>query len=316
MGTTEADVSVLIPSYRRPLMTLAAVEWACSTRAGEILVSDDASNDDTLETLQSVRDGRLRIVAQPLNLGLWRNHFALLRMATRPWVKFLQNDDRISSDGLRLMVEAIGPETSVVSSLDLLQDAKTNELQRVFELSQTRRWTSDEYLRRLLVFGNELGSPTSTLFRADALERSEEAWSNDKSSDLISNVMAASRGEVVLLPPGATITVDHEGRDTHVGSWELSHKRLLNTVRYLAHRPDQRVRRFARVFGVVEGVGAIRNAAGMLRRRGSLYNGFVGDVTELFGEAWSWTLVRDVPSMSRMLRLKYGKRTGLYLDAL
>src|SRR5215510_9299074 len=114
MTVTEADVSVLIPSYRRPQMTLTAVECACSTGAGEILVSDDASNDGTVEALRAVRDDRLRIVVQPVNLGLWRNHLVLLRMATRPWLKFIQNDDRIAPNGLRNMVDAIGPSTSIV----------------------------------------------------------------------------------------------------------------------------------------------------------------------------------------------------------
>src|SRR5260370_30861350 len=96
-------------------------------------VSDDASNDGAGEAWQAVRDDRLRIVVQPVNLGLWRNHFALLRRATRPWLKFLQNDDRIAPNGLRQMVDAIGPSTSIVSSLDLVKDAKTQQLLPLFQ---------------------------------------------------------------------------------------------------------------------------------------------------------------------------------------
>src|SRR4051794_19839314 len=114
MGLPESDVSILIPSYRRPAMTRKAVELALMTGAGEILVSDDASGDGTVEALADLRDFRLRIVTQPKNLGLWPNHLALLRMATRPWAKFLQNDDWLEVGGLARMVEEIGPQTSVV----------------------------------------------------------------------------------------------------------------------------------------------------------------------------------------------------------
>ena len=65
---------------------------ALSTGAGEVIVSDDASDDDTVEALRRIVDPRLLIVVQPRRLSLWPNHRAALLLATRPWIKFLQDD--------------------------------------------------------------------------------------------------------------------------------------------------------------------------------------------------------------------------------
>ena len=61
----EADVSVLIPTYRRGSCIESTVRSALSTGAGEVIVSDDASDDDTVEALRRIVDPRLLIVVQP-----------------------------------------------------------------------------------------------------------------------------------------------------------------------------------------------------------------------------------------------------------
>jgi glycosyltransferase involved in cell wall biosynthesis len=265
MHPRESDVSVLIPSYRRPEMTLKAIRCALGTGAGEVIVSDDASNDGTVDRIRTVSDSRLRAVVQSQNLGLWPNHRALLLMATRPFVKFLQNDDEIAPGGLSTMVGALRPHTTVVSAHPVVQNLE-GERYSPRNWPVPLYWSSDEYLDRMCLVGNELGSPSDVLWRRDCLDLSEEAWRNEISSDLIMNVRCASRGEVALVPAGPIITTHHPGRDMNRQSSLLITKRNLNTLEYLVRDSDPRVRRVVPFLGVPLAVMSLLATLASVRR--------------------------------------------------
>jgi glycosyltransferase involved in cell wall biosynthesis len=310
----EKDVAVLIPTYRRREMVVKSVRSALQTGAGEIIVSDDCSGDGTVETLAEIRDPRLRVIAQSNNLGLWGNHLALLRSTTYPWVKFLQDDDRIRVDGLGVMAEHCTTATAVVSALPFYQDHASGATHSVFELSRPRRWTSDQYMQRLLFVGNELGTPTCTMYRADALDRHPSAWSNEVSADLLANVLCASRGEVALLPHGPVQTIVHNNQDGVTQGFGLAMIRLRNSLAYLGNCPDPRIRRFSRVFAVVEGLGTARSGLSWLARGQSLYGGYLRDLSSILGHSCAYSTLEDLKWVCRMLKRKYGRRIDLRLD--
>ncbi|MGA2702043.1 MAG: glycosyltransferase family 2 protein [Isosphaeraceae bacterium] len=271
----EADVSVLIPTYRRGSWIESTVRSALSTGAGEVIVSDDASDDDTVEALRRIVDPRLLIVVQPRRLGLWPNHRAALLLATRPWIKFLQDDDWLAPDSLRQMLAHVGPETTIVSGLPIIEDWATGERFTPFRLEEPVCWSAGEYLPRFVIVGNsELGNPSCTLFRSDLLDRSEAAWADDMSWDLVANVLAAARGEVVLLPPGLVTVGQHHGQDTHQQSIRKFYVRFTNTINYLRSCSDTSVRGIAERIACAEslhlmvmtGQQVIRFRRGGLRR--------------------------------------------------
>lgn len=249
------DVSILIPTYRRGSRIRRTVEAALRTGAGEIIVSDNASDDETPRELAAIADPRLKVVRQSINCGIWRNHLAALKLATRPWVKFLQDDDSLAPDALARMLKFTGSKVSVIAALAMVEDSTTGKVTTPFALERPIKWHSDEYLRRIPFVGNtELGNPSNTLFLKRALDTSDEAWANDQSSDFIANVIAASRGEVVLIPPGPIVIRRHPGQDTFNQSAELLRTRLFNTISFLKRSPDSRVRVCARRYAATEGL--------------------------------------------------------------
>jgi len=303
VSVAESEIAVLVPCFRRPQRTLRAVSSALASGAGEVIVSDDASRDGTLQALSGLRDPRLRIVEQPANLGLWPNHRALLGLTRRAWVKFLQDDDRLEPGGLAAMAAAAGPQTAVIAALTLFEDEPSGRRTPAFTLDAPLRFDSDAYLRRLPVVGNEeLSTPSNTLYRAEVVETDERVWREDVSSDLIVNVLAASRGEVVLLPPGPVVTVEHSGRDTHRQSFELTVRRHRNSLRLLAGYPDRRIRRLVRIYGLAEALGSLRTAAGSLRRGRPLYAGYLGDWFGMVCACLSWRLPTELGPVLRRLR--------------
>jgi glycosyltransferase involved in cell wall biosynthesis len=70
----------------------------------EILVSDNASTDGTVEAVLGIGDPRIRLLRNDVNLGPGRNYNVLLREARGRYVKVLSADDYLMPDSLERMV--------------------------------------------------------------------------------------------------------------------------------------------------------------------------------------------------------------------
>lgn len=94
----EPLVTIAIPTFNRAALLQDCIAAALSQTYGnfEVVVSDNASTDETAEILKSHSDPRLRFVGQEINIGLLRNLNALLEHARGDFVVFVPDDDRIS----------------------------------------------------------------------------------------------------------------------------------------------------------------------------------------------------------------------------
>jgi glycosyltransferase involved in cell wall biosynthesis len=94
-GRTGAPVSVVIPAFNRAASIGAAIAsvlrqtWADF----ELIVVDDGSTDGTLEAAARVPDPRIRLVANPGNLGAAAARNTGIREARGAWVAFQDSDD-------------------------------------------------------------------------------------------------------------------------------------------------------------------------------------------------------------------------------
>jgi glycosyltransferase involved in cell wall biosynthesis len=92
-------ISVCTPTYNRVAMLARTLESTLRQpfRDFELVVSDNASTDDTAELLAgwAGRDGRVKVLRQPRNIGSVRNHNACVAAATAPWILFLHDDDAL-----------------------------------------------------------------------------------------------------------------------------------------------------------------------------------------------------------------------------
>ena len=114
-----AKVSLLIPTYNRPLFLRRALESALNqTRLpDEILIFDD--NPDSDENYRAVKDlveahkDRVFYRKNPENLGVVGNYRALLESASGELVKFLSDDDFLHPEAIERMVEPFEKDDSV-----------------------------------------------------------------------------------------------------------------------------------------------------------------------------------------------------------
>jgi glycosyltransferase involved in cell wall biosynthesis len=88
-------VSVVLPAYNRAGSILAAVDSVLGQtfRDFELLVVDDGSSDGTMASLEGISDPRVRLLANPRNMGAGAARNTGIRAARAVWVAFQDSDD-------------------------------------------------------------------------------------------------------------------------------------------------------------------------------------------------------------------------------
>lgn len=99
-------LSVLIPAYNNSLTILRCINSVLNQDYSddyEIIVSDDASTDNTVEVIKTINDKRIRVVENASNTSAPANHNKLLRLAQSDYVVFLHGDDELMPEALKII---------------------------------------------------------------------------------------------------------------------------------------------------------------------------------------------------------------------
>ena len=88
-------ITVAIPTYNRVALVKSCVEsvFAQTYPNIEVLISDNASTDDTLAVLRSVKDKRLRVLTSSKNVGAVENFSKCIREARGDYLVLLSDDN-------------------------------------------------------------------------------------------------------------------------------------------------------------------------------------------------------------------------------
>ena len=117
-------VTIAIPTFNRAAVLKGCITAALAQTYGrfELLVSDNASLDETQIILNSFGDDRLRIIRQKTNIGLLPNYNACLEAATGDYIVFVADDDRIAPHLLERCINLVRrqPRLPVVITLSNL----------------------------------------------------------------------------------------------------------------------------------------------------------------------------------------------------
>jgi Glycosyl transferase family 2 len=272
----ESDVSILIPTYKYRDKVVRAVESALASGAGEVIVTDDAGHDGTVERLAQYSDPRLRVSENSCNLGLWENHLHALSLASRPWIKFIQADDYLLPGGLAAYAAAVEEGVTVVFGAPTVRDDATGELSYYHHIAAPRRASPAELQIAFLYGGWVLGSPSHMMLRADAIERDPAAWKTTISSDLVVGAIAAARGDTMLLPIGAIGQGSHPGQDARTQNAALGLERMVSSLAYLRRRQEPGLRWLANMWTWLQLQPALKTVARGLVRRESPPGKLVG----------------------------------------
>jgi glycosyltransferase involved in cell wall biosynthesis len=107
--TVSGRVTIGIPTLNRSGLALRAIRSALAQTYSdvEVIVSDDASTDDTVARVQEIHDSRLILFQQPQRLGLVGNFDFCLRHATGEFFLLLGDDDVLLPTAIERLVEPL-----------------------------------------------------------------------------------------------------------------------------------------------------------------------------------------------------------------
>ncbi|WP_128694902.1 glycosyltransferase family 2 protein [Methanoculleus taiwanensis] len=93
-------VSICIPTFNRAAMVGRAIESALGQtyRNIEVLVVDNASDDNIEDVVASYTDPRLKFIKNPVNLGLFGNFNRCVELSRGEFVHILHSDDYIDPE--------------------------------------------------------------------------------------------------------------------------------------------------------------------------------------------------------------------------
>ena len=168
-------VSVCIPTYNYGRFLGDAIDsvLAQEYEAFELIVVDNASDDDTPAVVAAREDPRLRAHRNNRNLGLFGNFARCLELATGEFVKFLAADDWLHPAYLREAMALVEryPTAAIVSGPGFYVDANGD----IYALGSTGVFATElvpgeEALRAQAEHLNVVGMPSAALLRRDALD--------------------------------------------------------------------------------------------------------------------------------------------------
>ena len=104
-------LSICIPTYNRSVFLAELLDSIIAQGIPniEVVVSDDASPDDTALVAESycARILNYRFIRQPENLGIDRNFLAVVGAATGDYIWLMGDDDRLEPGGARRVLDAL-----------------------------------------------------------------------------------------------------------------------------------------------------------------------------------------------------------------
>ena len=126
-GSSEIDVSVIVANYNGEKFIVDAIRSACnqSLRSIEIIVSDDASTDSSIQIVKSLvaEDSRIRLIESSVNAGAAAARNRALDVARGQWISILDSDDLMHSDRLLSLIgEGVKSNADIVADDLLLFD--------------------------------------------------------------------------------------------------------------------------------------------------------------------------------------------------
>jgi len=165
-------VTIAIPTYNRAALVRQALRSAITQNYEhiEVIISDNASIDDTPEVIAEFTDTRIVALRQTSNIGLIENWNACLRVATGTYFILLSDDDLLLPTAIDALVASFHtasapPSTSEVAfSYGISEIHSAHTLTAYFSPMAPKLESGDDFRLHLLRL-KRANYPSATLFR-------------------------------------------------------------------------------------------------------------------------------------------------------
>jgi glycosyltransferase involved in cell wall biosynthesis len=165
-----AKVSVIIPTRNRACYVGGAVASVLRQSFGdtEVLVIDDASEDNTAEVVGAFCDARIRYIRHPKSRGGSATRNTGIRNAVAPLIAFLDDDDEWLPQKLERQVSLLESTSNDVGCVFTSLDIMDKDLRKKLRV-RVAHCRGD--LRQTLLDGNVVGTTSTILMRKSCLDK-------------------------------------------------------------------------------------------------------------------------------------------------
>lgn len=231
-GQFDKLVSVLMTAYNREKYIAEAIEsvLASTYTNFELIIVDDCSTDKTVEIARSyeAKDERVKVYVNEKNLGDYPNRNRAASYARGKYIKYVDSDDVLSSDGLEIMVSEMDcyPDAGIGI---IANDSDKNYLSKKL-FSPTEAYRLYFYKNCLLNKG-----PSGVIIRTDIF-REYGGFSNDQFiSDTDLWLRMSARFSVLLHSPDLLHWREHDQQQIAIERRNplIEKKRYINISRIL-----------------------------------------------------------------------------------
>ncbi len=221
-------VSVLVPTYNREKFIRQAIDSILRQKYDnlEILISDNYSQDRTIEIINSFTDERIKVFRQDQNKGIFPNHNFLLHRATGDFIKYVHADDLLLEESIHNFVnifQSQNNKVAYVAAASIFIDEQGSEKNIFpFALGLEKIWEPNELTLLSRRLGNIIGNPMSVMFRRESLlnVNFEEEYKNSADWRLL--LVLSERFSVYSTKKALTKYRIHEGSLSHQNHLVLS----------------------------------------------------------------------------------------------
>ncbi len=203
--TNTAAVTVCIPTYNRRELLAASLESVRkqSFEDVEIIISDNASTDDTGDYVRSLNDPRIRYDRLDENIGLFGNLSRCLQLGGGRYRVMLPDDDLMLPGNLEAKVRFMdeNPSAGMVHSAFRYLDSNARPVgptQHWSRLSETTLEPGESFVRRSLALGG-IVCVSSVMLRSDLVAREKFDAEDGPYADIALWLRIGARSDVGFL---------------------------------------------------------------------------------------------------------------------
>ena len=114
-------LSIVMPTYNQEVLAIRGLESIPHRDDIEVIISDDASTDNTWENILRFRDENpdlnLKLYRNDRNLGCFQNGNLIMSYVTGEYVHTLDNDDYLYTDEYNRVINSINGEDCIYMNL-------------------------------------------------------------------------------------------------------------------------------------------------------------------------------------------------------
>lgn len=121
-------LSICIPTYNRAKLLSECIKQIilCQSQEIEIVISDNASTDETQDAVKRIGDPRIKYYRNDKNLGFDANVLKLVERATGDFLFFITDEDYIKLKAIPWILKAIKRNRNITQILGTVGDKRPN----------------------------------------------------------------------------------------------------------------------------------------------------------------------------------------------